>query len=273
MHTRILLIIALVGGSRLAMGADAPDLPVPLPQAHAHNDYLHARPLRDALDHGFCGVEADVFLVGELLLVAHERSALKPERTLQALYLDPLRARVKKHRGSVYPNGPPLTLLIDLKSPGESTYRKLAGVLADYADILSVVVDGKPTPGPVSVVISGNRPWRVVEAESRRFVGVDGRLSDLDSTRPAHLMPWISDNWSLHFRWRGVGPIGADEGKKLRELVARAHAAGRRVRFWATPDKPAVWAELLAAGVDLINADDLAGLQAFLLDRRTANDK
>lgn len=39
----------------------------PLPRAHAHNDYEHARPLLDALDHGFTSVEADVWLVdGEL---------------------------------------------------------------------------------------------------------------------------------------------------------------------------------------------------------------
>ena len=34
--------------------------PALLIHAHAHNDYEHARPLLDALDHGFCGVEADV---------------------------------------------------------------------------------------------------------------------------------------------------------------------------------------------------------------------
>jgi len=35
----------------------------PLPQAHSHNDYEQKRPLLEALDHGFCSVEADVFLV------------------------------------------------------------------------------------------------------------------------------------------------------------------------------------------------------------------
>ena len=32
----------------------------------------------------------------------------------------------------------------------------------------------------------------------------------------------------------------------------------------ATPDDPAVWRELADAGVDLLNADDLAGLERFL---------
>ena len=36
------------------------------------------------------------------------------------------------------------------------------------------------------------------------------------------------------------------------------------MRFWATPDDPAVWRELVDAGVDLLNADDLAGLERFL---------
>src|SRR5204862_3959746 len=65
--------------------------PPPLIRAHAHNDYEHSRPLLDALDRGFCSIEADVWLVDGRLLVAHDRNAVKAERTLQTLYLDPLR--------------------------------------------------------------------------------------------------------------------------------------------------------------------------------------
>src|SRR5215475_7710089 len=79
--------------------------PTPLVRVHAHNDYEHKRPLFDALDHGFCSVEADIYLVDGALLVAHDRDQVKPERTLQALYLDPLRERVKTNGGRVYANG------------------------------------------------------------------------------------------------------------------------------------------------------------------------
>jgi hypothetical protein len=37
------------------------------------------------------------------------------------------------------------------------------------------------------------------------------------------------------------------------------------VRFWATPEKPEVWRELLKAEVDLINTDKLAELREFLM--------
>ena len=96
-------------------------LPAALPRAHAHNDYRHARPLLDALDHGFGSVEADVFLVDGRLLVGHARSELRPKRTLEALYLEPLRRRVRKHGGRVYPDCPTFTLLIDVKTDGSKT--------------------------------------------------------------------------------------------------------------------------------------------------------
>ncbi|MDO5577318.1 MAG: hypothetical protein Q4F84_09575, partial [Fibrobacter sp.] len=41
----------------------------PLRNGHSHNDYWRSRPLQDALDNGFCSVEADVFLrKGEFLV-------------------------------------------------------------------------------------------------------------------------------------------------------------------------------------------------------------
>src|SRR3954462_5482632 len=87
-----------------------------LPNAHAHNDYEHTRPLFDALDQGFCSVEADVFLRDDKLLVGHTAASLKPDRRLKPLYLDPLRDRVRANGGRVYRGGPPCWLLVDVKT-------------------------------------------------------------------------------------------------------------------------------------------------------------
>src|SRR6202034_3699331 len=94
----------------------------PLANAHAHNDYGHKRPLFDALDHGFCSVEAEIFLVDGSLLVAHNHKNVKPEKTLEALFLDPLLARVRQNGVRVYRDGPPFTLLVDIKADGQKTY-------------------------------------------------------------------------------------------------------------------------------------------------------
>ncbi len=261
--TSTLLAITAVWTSRPGLAADVK----PLAQAHAHNDYLHERPLLDALDHGFTSVEADIFLVNGELLVAHSRRELKPERTLKALYLDPLRARAKAHGGSIYGDGKPFHLLIDLKSDGKSTYQALAKVLARYADIISSVHDGQVTQEAVNVSISGDRPTDLIAGESLRYAGIDGRWSDLDSDVPADLMPLISDSWFSQFRWLGGGSFPDDQRAKLHQAVKKVHAHGRLIRFWAAPDNPAVWRELQAAGVDLINTDNLAGLEAFLREQ------
>lgn len=255
--------VALCLTARLAIGT-AEDAPLPLSRAHAHNDYLHKWPLFDALDHGFTSVEADVFLVDGQVLVAHERSQLDPHRTLRRLYLDPLKSLAQQHGGRIWSDGPTLTLLVDVKADGEAAYRALDQLLADYDDIVSSVRDGVWQTKAVTVVVSGDRAWKTIAGEQSRRVGLDGRLSDLDSDLPVHLLPLISDNWTNHFRWRGEGPFPEPERAKLRDVVKRAHAHGRRVRFWATPDVPAVWRELAAADVDLINTDDLAGLERFL---------
>lgn len=249
----------------VATVAAAADAPTPLRQAHSHNDYEHARPLLDALDQGFCSAEADVFLVDGKLLVAHTRLDLKPNRTLEALYLDPLRARAKANGGRIHSGSDTFWLLIDAKTEAKATCAAIHDVLARYADIVSVVRDGKLERKAVTVVVSGNRDRAGLAAHPVRYAGIDGRPPDLDGGDPPHLVPWVSDSWSNHFKWKGKGPMPDAERAALRALVAKAHKGGRLLRFWGTPDTPAVWAEERTAGVDLINTDKLAELRAFLL--------
>ncbi|MEU3851026.1 phosphatidylinositol-specific phospholipase C/glycerophosphodiester phosphodiesterase family protein [Streptomyces sp. NPDC029554] len=251
--------------------------PRPLWRAHAHNDYEHPRPLFDALDHRFGSVEADIHLVGDQLLVAHDPEDLDPSRTLESLYLDPLAARVRANRGRVYRgHRGSLQLLIDIKTEGSPTYLELDRHLRRYRHLFTTYAHGRVHRGPVTAVISGDRAARVpMQAQTVRRAFYDGRLADLGTQAPASFIPLISDNWTLNFTWRGEGAFPVAERQKLRTIVGAAHRRGQRVRFWATPDLPgpardALWSELLAADVDHLNTDDLAGLEAFLDARRAA---
>ncbi|MFG3089100.1 phosphatidylinositol-specific phospholipase C/glycerophosphodiester phosphodiesterase family protein [Streptomyces antibioticus] len=266
-------VLAQPAGTAVA-GARPPG-PRPLWRAHAHNDYEHPRPLLDALDHRFGSVEADIFLVDGELLVAHSADQLDPARTLESLYLAPLAARVRAHHGSVYRGHlRPLHLLVDIKTEGVSAYLALDRQLRRYQGLFTTYAHGRVRPGAVTAVVSGDRAARVpLAAQSVRHAFYDGRLADLGTTDAA-FAPLISDNWTLNFGWLGVGAFPEAERRRLRAIVAAAHARGQRVRFWATPDlagpaRDAVWTELLAAGVDHLNTDDLAGLEAFLDARRT----
>ncbi len=120
----------------------------------------------------------------------------------------------------------------------------------------------------VTVIISGNSPREVMKSETVRYAGYDGRLNELGASVPSHVMPLVSDSWGKHFKWRGKGPLPGEERVRLRTLVDKTHQQGKRIRFWAIPDIPACWGELLDAGVDVIGTDNLDGLRSYLATRQ-----
>lgn len=254
--------LLLAAGTAPAVAAQ----PTRLDRAHAHNDYEHARPLLDALDHGFNSVEADVWLVDGALLVAHDRDEVRPDRTLERLYLEPLRERARANGGRIHAGRPPLLLLVDVKSDAEVTYARLHDVLRSYADVLTIWSGDSVEEGAVSVVLSGERARDTMRAAPIRFAAYDGRLPDLDAeaATPTAFMPLVSERWGRVADWDGSPPVPPGLRAELSRLSDLAHTQGRRLRFWGTPDLEAVWGLLLGAGVDLINTDDLAGLQRFL---------
>ncbi len=265
--TLVLLSLILWSDPCAPLGAEESKPVVPLPRAHAHNDYEHPRPLLDALDSGFCSVEADIWLAKGRLLVAHTPLQLNTERTLEKLYLDPLRARVKSNGGKVYKNGPRFYLMIDIKTQAKETYAALAKVLEHYAGMLTMTHDGKTEVRAVTVVISGNRDVKGIAAQKTRYASIDGRPADLDGNTSASLVPWVSESWKVLFKWKGTGTMPASEQKKLRDLVVKAHKQGRKVRFWATPETEELWKELVAADVDFLNTDKLKKLATYLKTR------
>ena len=238
--------------------------PKPLVRAHAHNDYYHKRPLLDALASGFCSVEADVFLKEGKLLVGHSSFELRKERTLETLYLAPLAKRVKANGGSVYEAKAPFHLMIAFKTDGPATYAALKPLLEKYRFILTTFTADATEPGAVTIVISGSRPREAMEQDAKRLAGYDGRLSDLGQAESRHFMPWISDSWRSHFKWRGNGDLTEGERAKLANIVKSAHADGQKIRFWAAPDTPAAWELFHKAGIDFINTDRLENLAKFL---------
>lgn len=246
----------------------------PIARTHAHNDYLHERPLLDALSHRFSSVEADVWLTdGGQLLVGHDKNTLKKGDSLAALYLNPLKALINSHTNhAVYAGSrEPLQLLIDVKNTGTATYVALDTMLRNqYASILTHWTPQGESTGAVTIVISGDRDRALMLSQSDRYAAYDGRLADLGDGTPATFMPLVSDTWANAVsKWKGIGPIPDADRARLRSKVAQAHAEGRKVRFYATPDssfkqQAAIWTEELRAGVDWLNTDELAVLESFL---------
>lgn len=233
-----------------------------LAHSHAHNDYEHPRPLSDSLSLGFASIEADVWLVDGELCVAHDRAKVDPSRRLDNLYLDPLLQRFMHNEGKLYATGETLILLVDIKSEAEATYRALQQLLKKYRLMLEVA-DAKSNPA-LKVIVSGNRAIDLMRADRERLVSVDGRLKDLQATVDPSLMPLISDNYRLHFRYLGSGEMSDEERAKLRDYVRLVHQNGAQLRFWGTPENESLWKVLREEKVDFIGTDQLQQLADFL---------
>jgi hypothetical protein len=245
---------------------------VPLPNAFAHNDYRHKHPLFDALQNGYTNIEADIFLRGDRLIVAHIDPYFKRSRTLEALYLKPLADRIAGNHGEVYGGyTSPVILMIDIKTDANKTYAALKPLLEKYKFMLSGVNDGKVTTGAVTVVLSGHKPYQMLQAEQTRlaFIDEDLRKADKDTT-VTEVYRMASCKYSTLLKWRGNGLMSAGEQNKLCAFVAIAHRNGEKVRLWASPENYTVWQQLLKCGVDLINTDKLSMLRSFLLKQKPA---
>ena len=253
--------LEMVSGLCLAMVMEA--YPVPLERGHAHNDYEHSRPLWDALEAGFCSVEADIYLVDGELLVAHDRKDVVKGETLSKLYLKPMADLATKHGGRVYPGWPEVTLLVDIKAEGKKVFPYL---LQELYKVRHAV--GRKQKGAFRVVLSGDRPIPQILGDSEMWTALDGRPEDLGKGYSARQMPLVSTSWVGEFALTPVKGMVGEKAEKLRSLVSRVHAEGRRIRYWALPDTPAFWELAYIEGVDLINTDKPDDLAKWLSSRR-----
>ncbi len=234
---------------------------------HSHNDYLHKRPLLDALDNGFFSVEADIFYEGGNFIVAHIKTGIRKKNTLERLYFEPLRERVKANNGKVYADGPlEFELMLDLKGGWSSMQiDSLQRLMMRYEEIFTVFENGMKTARAIKIVLSGGNGNYNAPNHNSRYFSLDGGFGDFNSPLDSTIISRTSASYKSHFKWRGKGEMPEAERKLLQEYVAQAHSTGRKIRFWAATNREQVWKELLDAGVDWVNVDKLEKFRKFYI--------
>lgn len=226
-------------------------------QVFAHNDYVRERPFFIAYEAGAGYIEADVFLENGELMVAHHHNEITPDKTLERLYLQPLSIQVGKLKGNVYQNERQnLILMIDLKTEGISTLDAIIDILKKYPELTTC-----PT---LQFMISGNVPDPQKWENYPGYIHFDGRPNISYTSGQLERILLISTNFRSHAKWDGHGPISETDMQNIRRLMDNVHAKGKKLRFWATPDFPEAWKQLMALNMDVIVTDDVQGLVDFL---------
>jgi hypothetical protein len=243
---------------------------IPLKHAHAHNDYLHKHPLFDALDNGFTSIEVDVYLHKGKLRVSHLPFLLSRKKTLEELYLQPLRSVININAGSVYAGmNTPIVLMIDFKTEADVTYTALCEVMKPYSDLITLYEeDSVCVQRSINVLISGRSPVNQLLIADSSYASIDGPISFMKDTVKRKVCTRFSDAWSAHFTWKGEGEMAEREMSRLKEMVNGAHALQKEIRFYHLPDKPQVWKVLLENGVDWINTDKLSEFGQWYIEQR-----
>jgi hypothetical protein len=239
---------------------------ITIKQGFAHNDYLHKRPLFDALENGYVNIEADIFLQNNKLVIAHWFPFFKEKRTLEDLYFVPLNHYLQLHSTDSIPFQFPITLFIDIKSSPKNTYIALRSLLNKYSNILTSYENGVIKQGKVNIVITGRKPVGLIKKEHKRFVMMDDMLNGSDTSAISNIYASSSCKYSHILSWTGMGRIPDKEKSKLQDLITIAHSQGKKARLWASPENDKVRTELIACGVDYIVTDKLIELKQYLLN-------
>ncbi len=226
----------------------------------AHNDYVHPIPFYTAYFQQVGFIEADVFLTKNDLMVAHEQKEIEIERTLEELYLKPLKEKIKKQSGFVYADhSKALTLMIDLKTEGVTTLNTLVKQLKKYPELLSC--------GTLQIAVSGNMPERSQWKNYPDFIHFDGRPGVEYSADELKRINMISTSFSNHAKWNGKGVLNRTEKEKLIALIDASHAKGKKIRFWGAPDFTNAWFTYMNLGIDILCTDDVLGLSDFIKNK------
>lgn len=229
---------------------------------HSHNDYRQRVPFYQAYAQQVYSIEADVFAGNKdgQLLIGHDKEDLKEDLTFDDLYINPIVKFYKQNGGKAWKDSDyKLQLMVELKSPTEPTLSRVIAKLKAYPDVF----DRSVNPHAVQVVITGNVPKAKDFVKYPSFISFDGQIDANYTNDELKRIALISPCFEDYAKWNGKGTLKADEVVRVKAVIDKAHALGKPIRFWATPNSITAWNTLHFMGVDIINTDKVEACADF----------
>jgi len=232
-------------------------------KVHSHNDYEQKRPLFQAYEAKADQIEADIFLVGDSLIVAHSKKQIDPRNTLNKLYLDPINSLFNENNGKVCADKKyTFSLMIDVKENWDAVYPTLRREIEKYGDVFN----RSKNKYAIQIVISGNRPAHPTFHTYPTWLFFDGLPNISYAKKDLQRVTMISDNFATYSKWKGSGYISGDDQQKLKKIIKQAKTLKKPVRFWGAPDTEDSWINQIDLGVGIINTDKVQQVKYTIKD-------
>jgi alkaline phosphatase len=229
--------------------------------AHSHNDYSQDIPFFLAYNAHFGSIEADIWAVDGVLLVAHSKAEITATRSLDSLYILPI-VRLYRQNGQKAWRDQSSTfqLMIDLKTAVEPTLSFLVEKLKKYPDVFDPGVN----KNVIRIVITGNRPAPSDFSKYPLFISFDGNITKKYDAQQLKRIALYSENLKDFTLWNGKGAIRENEEKRLRQIIDSVHGLDKKIRFWNATDEANAWKTFMNMKVDFINTGHIQALSDYL---------
>lgn len=238
-------------------------------KVHSHNDYLQKRPLIGAYQAKADQIEADIFLVGDSLIVAHSKKEINLDHTLNKIYLNPIALLFKQNNNKVSNDRKyTFSLMIDVKENWNFVYPVLKREIEKYDNVFNRAENKYA----IQVVISGARPADSTFHTYPNWMFFDGLPNINYAKKDLKRVTMISDNFASYSKWKGIGDIPKVDKQKLEKIVTQAKQLKKPMRFWGAPDTENSWVTQLSIGSIIINTDKVEQVKYFLTNFKLKNE-
>jgi alkaline phosphatase len=221
---------------------------------HSHNDYHQTVPFYQAYAQMLDSYEADVFYdkSTQKVLVAHGPEEIRPENTLDELYIQPIVKQFKLNNGKAWKNSDKsFYLMIDIKANPDQVVPAVLKLTDQYPDVFRSDIH----PNAVKLVFTGEIPEPKNFSRFPIYVSFDGNLSADYTEEQLKRVAFFSDSFQRYSVWNGKGSIVPIEKQRLMAAIDKAHAMHKMIRFWGSPDNLNTWQIFRNMRIDIINTD------------------
>src|SRR2546430_13205416 len=159
---------------------------------HSHNDYAKPRPFYEALENKVFSMEADIFPLNDQLFVAHNKTDITKERSLEAMYIQPILKQFALHKKTVLDDTSyTFSLLVDVKEDPATALKLLVDLLNKYPQCF----DRRKNPKAVQVIITGDQGDKKEWNNYPSYIYFDGRPYEDYSPAALDRIAIVSDNF------------------------------------------------------------------------------